>query len=200
MEKLYKILAFIFFLSAPWQFAWGADFKCGGGIVSVGDRKSEVFFKCGEPDWKSVRTKEIIRKTDRNRLIRRFVDIEEWLYNLGSSRFLRILTFHENRLRDIEIGDYGYNSSDFRAGKNCLRGLEKGDREPEVIVRCGPPSFVEHFEEERIVRTGKGRLVRINVDIAEWIYNFGADRFVRILKFENGRLVSLEVSDYGYDR
>ncbi len=199
MTKVFTIFSFLFIL-APMQIAWGADFKCDRGIVSVGDRKSEVYFKCGEPEWKYVRTEEILRKIGDDRWIKRYVDIEEWLYNFGSSRFMRILTFHENRLRDIEIEDYGYGQSDFKPGKECLRGLEKGDRQPEVVARCGPPSFVEDYEEEHIKKLDRRGFSSFNVRISEWTYDFGPDRFVRILKFENGRLVGLEEGDYGYYR
>jgi len=36
------------------------------------------------------------------------VDVEEWVYNLGPTRFLRILRFENGILRSIRTGGYGY--------------------------------------------------------------------------------------------
>ncbi len=199
MTKIFAILSLIFILG-PAQSARGSDFKCDRGIVSVGDRKSEVYFKCGEPEWKNARTEEVVQRLDDGHWVKRYVDIEEWLYNYGPTRFMRILTFQQNRLRDIEMEGYGYGQSDFKPGKECMRGIEKGDRQPEVIARCGPPSFVEHYDEEHVKKTDQGRFLSFNVQIDEWTYDFGPDRFLRILKFENGRLVGLEEDGYGYYR
>ncbi len=39
-----------------------------------------------------------------------FVTIEEWTYNLGPNRFLRILTFRNGVLANIKTGGYGYDT------------------------------------------------------------------------------------------
>jgi hypothetical protein len=36
------------------------------------------------------------------------IKIEEWIYNLGPTRFMRHLIFMSGRLKEIEIGDKGY--------------------------------------------------------------------------------------------
>ena len=87
--------------------------------------------------------------------------------------------------------------------------VSTGDTKVEVLSKCGPPTWSEQRQEERIERThgndyyDRGELrepvlnkVEINVD--EWFYNFGPTRFIQIFKFENGRLVSIENGNYGY--
>ena len=37
------------------------------------------------------------------------------------------------------------------------------------------------------------------VKIEEWTYNFGPERFIRTLTFENGELVDIETGGYGFD-
>ena len=36
------------------------------------------------------------------------VDVEEWVYNLGPTRFMRILRFENGILKSIRNGGYGY--------------------------------------------------------------------------------------------
>jgi hypothetical protein len=38
----------------------------------------------------------------------------------------------------------------------------------------------------------------VHVTIEEWIYNFGPTQFMRILRFENNKLIEIETGDYGY--
>jgi hypothetical protein len=89
----------------------------------------------------------------------------------------------------------------------------KGNRTFDVIRKCGEPDYVDSWEEERAVR-GYGRLEMprpsgmpetqvpivsvIHVQIEKWMYNFGPNHFMQILRFENGKLVDIETGDYGY--
>ena len=81
--------------------------ECSEQLVSVGDSKTDVLAKCGEPSLKDSHVEEFRDKldgTERNVL----VTVEEWTYNLGPTRFVRILTFRNSRLTDIRTGNYGY--------------------------------------------------------------------------------------------
>jgi len=82
--------------------------ECSEQIVSVGDSKSDVLAKCGEPTWKDTRQEEFNEKQGMGQVRDIFVTIEEWTYNLGSNRFVRILTFRNGKLFDIKSGNYGY--------------------------------------------------------------------------------------------
>lgn len=96
------------------------------------------------------------------------------------------------------------------ASCRCGRRLVSiGDLKVEVIAKCGPPTWTEERKEERIERIYNnsyykdGELreplaAKVEVDIEEWLYNFGPNRLIRILKFENGRLVEIETGGYGY--
>ena len=95
--------------------------RCSGRIVSRGDTKYEVLSKCGEPTWSEFYQEERLARDFYNpyvfdgrrqsrvpRFVREIVFVEEWIYNFGSTKFLRYLTFENGRLVDIEIGEYGY--------------------------------------------------------------------------------------------
>ena len=102
------------------------------------------------------------------------------------------------------------------AGLRCGTELvHEGDGKAEVIHKCGEPSFVESWGEERIQRDfyygpifsprtreyhwyREPLLVKELVRIEEWTYNFGSTRFIRFLRFENGILTEMAVGDYGF--
>ncbi len=105
--------------------AWARSvsrFDCGSRLVSVGDSRYEVLAKCGEPSWRDAWEEERLERVggvpymdgspyyaSRVPIFTNVhVLIEEWVYNRGSSRFMRIRRFENNRLINIEVGDYGY--------------------------------------------------------------------------------------------
>ena len=97
-------------------------FRCGVRLVAVGDSKYEVLRKCGEPtsveSWleKRIEPYSVEPFSDGRRFYLQnptfatvvYVAVEQWLYDFGRNRFMRTLTFENNRLTRIETGSYGY--------------------------------------------------------------------------------------------
>ena len=127
-EKLILSVTFCFLIAMSGQ-AFGDAFWCGSKLVLDGATKYEVLSKCGEPDYKEVRTeKRIKRDFYRDLFSQRFPDqyrqerdlyrdplftveevvIEEWTYNFGPTKFIRYLLFEDGRLVNISTGDYGF--------------------------------------------------------------------------------------------
>lgn len=128
MRSSVKNLKFIFFLiviiilaAAGTSFA----FRCGSSIIREGARIHEVLQKCGKPDyvdsWEEERiskdyppARELEPKTFSYRrhrkpvLVKEYVTIDIWTYNLGRNRFIRYLTFENGILTEITIGERGY--------------------------------------------------------------------------------------------
>jgi len=74
------------------------------------------------------------------------------------------------------------------AGFRCDTELVVDGMTPiEVLERCGAPEFELGWTDYRY----PGLFVRVD----EWSYNLGSNRFRRLLVFENGRLVDIEVRD-----
>jgi hypothetical protein len=82
--------------------------ECTEQVLSVGDSKSDVVAKCGDPFLKDVHQEELRERLDSGEVRKTFVVVEEWTYNLGPNRFTRILTFRNGKLVDIKTGGYGY--------------------------------------------------------------------------------------------
>lgn len=81
--------------------------ECGGRVISTGDSAAEVAAKCGEPAWKD-RHDEIIReRVDENTVRKVVVTVEDWTYNFGPNRLLRIFTMRNGRVTAVRTGDYG---------------------------------------------------------------------------------------------
>jgi hypothetical protein len=79
--------------------------------------------------------------------------------------------------------------------------VNAGDYKLEVLRKCGEPAFADSRIELRYTKlygTGLefGQYVPITID--EWVYDFGPNRFVQLLRFENGRLV--DIQSLGYSR
>ena len=102
--------------------------------------------------------------------------------------------------------------SAFRCG---TRLVSVGDTRDEVIQKCGEPTFVDSWEEERIQRdfgtvwehdprtsryewSREPFLVKEQVKFELWTYNLGSTQFRRYLKFKNGFLKEIYTGDRGY--
>jgi len=99
------------------------------------------------------------------------------------------------------------SASDFRCGSDII---SPGDREFDVLRKCGNPDNVEVRQEIRIKRDLGAHLflpgeeprgflfAKELVTVEEWEYNLGPGSFIRYLTFENGRLIKIATGDYGY--
>jgi hypothetical protein len=109
-----SILLMIFYFSTI-AFADRA-FRCHGRLVYIGDLKTDVESKCGEPDhidqWEEnpngYTSKIYDYEKERYQLPERIkgpIMFERWTYNLGSNLFTRYLFFQNGELYKIERGD-----------------------------------------------------------------------------------------------
>lgn len=74
------------------------------------------------------------------------------------------------------------------AGFRCDTELVADGMTPlEVLERCGEPEYELGWTDYRY----PGLFVRVD----QWSYNLGSNRFRRLLIFENGRLVDIELRD-----
>ena len=78
-----------------------------------------------------------------------------------------------------------------------------GDHSTEVLRLCGEPESVKEWVVTRTHRSNRSRpygpsSVESTVLIEEWLYNFGRQRFMQLLRFENGRLKKISSLSYGH--
>jgi hypothetical protein len=97
-------------------------------------------------------------------------------------------------------------------GLSCKnRLISTGDSKYDVQALCGPPDASEHRTEKRMVRRQVSlrcaapggwctSLVEdaVDVPIDEWTYDFGTQRFLQYLTFEDGKLLRIQSGGYGH--
>ena len=87
------------------------------------------------------------------------------------------------------------------------RIVNTGHSTVQVLERCGEPDLRERRVETQsrsVARRVNGVVVvqtfTVQVEIQEWAYDFGPQRLVRYLRFEDGALVEIGSGGYGEDR
>ncbi len=97
----------------------------------------------------------------------------------------------------------------FRCGN---RIASEGDLADRILAICGEPTAARSWIEVQarpIFHDRRGRLGRhfhhtrgawapVEVVVEEWVYNRGTRRLTRVLRFENGYLVKISTTKYGY--
>ena len=111
------LVILIFFNALP-----AHAFRCGTRLISVGDSKFRVLSQCGDPTHIEVWEEERIfrdfhtpKYSDSENqhgresfIVKQYVTIERWTYNLGALKFIRHLTFENGSLVRIATGEHGY--------------------------------------------------------------------------------------------
>ena len=102
MRQMCTLLAVLGIALAP---AFGqAPFRCGDGLVSIGETQEQVLEQCGQPA-STRRSGEFEGEGVPE------APMEEWVYNFGSTQFTKILVFRngvpgqhqERRVRRVSI-------------------------------------------------------------------------------------------------
>jgi len=80
---------------------------CCDQIISSGESTGDVIAKCGKPYYRNAHNEELYEQFDGTHSRKIVVAIDEWTYNCGPQRFLRIITFRNGIVIDIRTGGYG---------------------------------------------------------------------------------------------
>lgn len=166
-----------------------ADLNCGGQLVSEGDRAYDVRQRCGEPDARDVIS---------TRLGAGHGEIpheEVWHYNFGPSRLVRVLVFREGRLEQIETGGRGFRE---RSASCKPEELTRDLTKLELLGRCGEPDAIEQRVEPAGLSVHPGVGIGYGRVVEEWIYDYGPQRFYRIVTLREGRVTRIERGERGY--
>jgi hypothetical protein len=83
----------------------------------------------------------------------------------------------------------GAAASGFRCDTELI---DRGMTPFEVLERCGDPVFELAWVQSQVPG--------VYVHVIEWVYNLGANKFRRLLTFENGRLIRIETRDKPFRR
>jgi hypothetical protein len=188
----------IFFLIVTWPIpGLAGDSRCADRIISIGDTVSELLMRCGEADWKQFHTEEIIAAADSDNKQKIIIPVEEWTYDAGPDRFMRIFTLRGGRVAEIRTGDYGSPKEQDLQPPCGDRVISVGDTAAEVMAKCGEPFRQDRREEVVSRRIDDGTVLKVSVTVEEWTYDFGPNRFLRIFSFRNGTITNIRTGGYG---
>jgi hypothetical protein len=101
---IFTALNFLAF-APDWAMAGNESFfRCGTEVIQLGDSNYRVLAKCGPPT-----TKEFIG-TNYNYPMPsgELRDVEQWIYNRGSTDFVYMLMFQGGVLIDLTLGGRGF--------------------------------------------------------------------------------------------
>ncbi len=88
-----------------------------------------------------------------------------------------------------------------QAGMRCgSRLVSEGDHKIEVLSKCGEPALVEPlgYGHYTVWPHYAHRHYTAYALIEEWTYNFGPRRFMRLVRFADGKVIRIISLDYGY--
>lgn len=204
MDKLIvgSALALLVGLTWPVQAHAQGSIRCGDRLVNAGDSALELRARCGEPDdiqrFSDIRVLFDGRGGRRERLI----EIEEWVYLLGSGDLPRLVRLENGRIQEVRTAAFTALRRDSEdASERCRRQLFplRTTTAAEVRLTCGLPHQKDRVQDEFTARTKVGLEIRRLVTKERWVYNYGENHLLRIFQFENGRLVGMDTGRRGFD-
>lgn len=93
--------------------AEAAAMRCGTRLISEGDHAAKLLRYCGEPDvtqaHRALRPYYSITGTTYYPGLTEEIWIEEWTYNLGPNRLMRVVRLENGVVRDVRHLGYGYS-------------------------------------------------------------------------------------------
>lgn len=196
MKILPLVRALLLIVLLP-SILFAAEYRCADKIISAGDTGADLFMKCGEPDWKQSHAEEIIDTIDQDNKHKTIITVDEWTYNLGPDRFMRIFTLRDGKVVDVRSGSYGTRKE--QAGKpQCSdKIISEGDAAADVVAKCGEPAWIDRREEVIRERLDSDTVTKVTVTVEDWTYNFGQNQFMRIYTLRNGRVTDVRTGGYG---
>lgn len=169
--------AFLLLLSAALTARADDNLQCPNAIVSAGAVYDEILAACGEPAFRE-RVGATLPGADYD---------EEWLYNFGPRKLLRILRLREGKLALIEDDGYGFTqapklSCDFYSLKERMSKFR-------LLYSCGKPDRRETVAAYRAI---EGSSAVQPIVRERWHYNAASGERIRTVTMENGRIVNVE--------
>ena len=182
MKRCFLLLLILLFFASPSAFA----LRCGNRLVGEGTQDFQVRERCGEPFWTDYYMAVDVVGAYSPYEVQREVRFDVWYYNFGPRQLMRQMVFRDGVLVREDALGYGYDE----LGTDCnpnrdLRGLSAG----ELYARCGEPASRRTQPGTAVRRPAPGVERWRDERSEQWIYDFGDDRFMRMVNLYNGHVV-----------
>jgi hypothetical protein len=191
-----KALSVSLLLALPAAVTAADSLRCGSRLVSTEALAGEVLGACGAPDYVD-RWEPPAGENPANSL----ASIEQWYYNFGPSQLLRVLTLQRGRLSRIDADGYGFSA---RGTGGCdASQIGEGLSKFRLYMTCGEPLTRRAEYALRPLRLRNQSLSHapavVPVYLEEWVYNLGANKLLRVVTLENGRVTDVKSEGRGFN-
>lgn len=158
-----------------------ASLRCGAALIGPGRTALELSAACGPPGHITRRT---VVTPGAAPGVRTVEEVETWTYPGDAQVLTRIVELRRGRVVAIETAGYGVDPARCAALRGAL-GTTLGQLE----LSCGAPAQRSQWIEEQAGPRGQVRRV---VHHERWVVDPGPGQLLRVLEFEDGRLVRVE--------
>ena len=157
--------------------------RCGTQLISEGDFAYEVRRACGSPSAVQPLGSPLYRDHGPSE--------ELWYYDFGDNRLVRVLHFREGRLRRITTSERGLSPGE-GDGRCTPADISAGMSSYRLLRICGEPVQRERRYVRRSPYPERHPHLVQDVLVEEWIYEFGSTYLARLVRLEDGTVVSVE--------
>lgn len=196
------LLAAIAVLVATTDVHASDSLRCGSRVVTVEARAADVLSACGEPAFRDVFSHPGPQSTGE------LAEAEQWTYNFGSNQLLQVLRLRNGRLVDIRSDGYGFRGDG--RGSCDAEAIAEGQSKYRLLASCGEPltkrvvgyitaSRPRYQRRHGAITTTYGDEYPVEVFREEWVYNFGANRFLKVVTLEDGVVAQIENGARGFN-
>jgi len=180
------LLALTLLLFSPSAFA----LRCGSRLVTEGAQDFQVRDRCGEPFYADSYFAVEVFGARGPIEQQREVQYDVWYYNFGPRDLMRRLVLRDGVLVSEETLGYGVNE----IGEDCNPNRDyTGVSAGELVARCGEPASRRTAYDTFVRRPIPGYERWRDQRREDWIYDFGEDRFVRLIRIVDGRVTGGDV-------
>jgi hypothetical protein len=179
------------FAVLTWPAMAADSLRCGSRIVGSDAVQAEVEAQCGKPDFRDQRAVALPYG-------RYDADTEVWYYNPGPSQLIRVLTFRDGHLIQVDTDGYGFSPPE---SPHCSQvDIREGMSKFRLLAFCGNPvsRSAKGIIDSAPFRAGPGLATRaypMQVYREEWVYNFGPNRFLSEVTLDNGVVTEVHSAD-----
>jgi hypothetical protein len=178
-------MALMMMFASPAAFA----LRCGNRLVSDGDRDFRVLERCGDPYWSETWIGVDVYGRDSALESQQEVEWSVWYYNFGPRELIQRLVFLDGTLQHSETLGYGVR----KIGDSCRANMNfTGMNSGELVARCGEPAHLRVSSDGLVYRPTPGLESWRQQRREEWVYDFGGNQLLRVLRLVNGRVQSVQ--------
>lgn len=170
--------------------------RCAGRIVKPGDTALELRRLCPAPAhiavYPELTAQGVVEAGGRRQMRYEQHEVEIWTYEGTDGDLVRLVRVEKGKVTDIKA----IGRTETSPAPGCQQAVLR-DRATtgEVHLACGAPMDTSRWFDDRVITDRSGVEVRQLITRERWTYDPGPGALLRILEFENGRLVRIETGN-----